>query len=74
MNVRAATEEDIDDIMEIISQAKSRMRLSGSEQWRGDYPARENIVADISASAGYVMTDSDGTIAYFSISLEGVVG
>lgn len=71
MNTRAANVDDLDEIMEIISQAKAQMRRLGSEQWADDYPSRSHIAQDITDGHGYVMTDDRGIIAYMALSFDG---
>ncbi len=71
MNTRPAKASDLNDIMEIISQAKAQMRRLGSGQWGDDYPSREHIADDITREYGYVMTDEAGVIAYMGISFDG---
>ena len=71
MRTRAATVDDIGQIMEIISQAKAQMRRLGSGQWTDDYPSHQHIAKDISDGHGYVMTDDDGVVAYMAISFDG---
>lgn len=71
MRTRAATVDDIGQIMEIISQAKAQMRRLGSGQWTDNYPSHQHIAKDISDGHGYVMTDDDGVVAYMAISFDG---
>ena len=44
MNIRLATDKDIDTILETFECAKKYMRASGnSSQWNGSYPDRGQI-------------------------------
>lgn len=69
MNVRLASNPDLDAIMSVISDAKAKMRRSGNmHQWVGGYPSSDDILADISAGCGYVCLDDCGRVAgYFAM-------
>lgn len=51
--IRLAKEEDLDQIMEIIDDAKAFMRLTGSKQWQGGYPNRNVLEKDIQTKTLY---------------------
>lgn len=73
-SLRKARKEDVERIMEIMSQAKAQMACEGSRQWDESYPAPENILADIEAGVGYVLCESAvpaTVVAYGAIVLTG---
>ena len=50
MNIRLATDKDIDTILETFECAKKYMRASGnSRQWNGSYPDRGLMLSEIAA-------------------------
>ena len=60
---------DITILMDIFEQAKHIMRKDGNMlQWRGNYPSREIVIADIEQGNSYVCTDDTeeiiGTFAF----------
>ena len=70
MNVRAATVEDIDVIMEVFDAAKLFMRKTGNDkQWVDGYPSVELILNNI-RNEGFYVCLSDGRVAgvfYFKV-------
>lgn len=55
MNFREAKKEDIESILEVISQAKEYMKRNNSTQWNENYPNKETIINDIENNIGYVL-------------------
>lgn len=48
MKIRKASEQDLDQIMQIYEKAKAFMHANGNkEQWGDDYPSRELIERDL---------------------------
>lgn len=48
MKIRKASEQDLDQIMQIYEKAKAFMHANGNkEQWGDDYPSRELIEQDL---------------------------
>ena len=68
---RKAATADVEQIWQIILQAKERMRLRGTLQWQDGYPAIENIINDIEKEYGYVLCDDDNVIAYAAVVFDG---
>ncbi len=67
--VRHATESDIDNIMQMISDSREIMRQNGNEkQWVNGYPSRETIMKDIAEENGYMVyrnkTDEQRSTTY----------
>ncbi|MCM1355682.1 MAG: GNAT family N-acetyltransferase [Staphylococcus sp.] len=70
--LRRAIREDLGRIMEIMGHAKAQMAREGSRQWDESYPAPENILTDIAAGNGYVLTGPDDIpVAYGAIIFKG---
>ena len=67
MQIRKATYEDLEKMMEIFEKAKAIMRSCGNlQQWNNGYPAPEIVKADIDNGNCYVLCDKDeiiGTMA-----------
>lgn len=55
MYFKKAKLENIDDILEIINQAKENLKKKGLSQWQGDYPNKSTIEEDIKKEIGYVL-------------------
>lgn len=67
LTFRNATEDDLDEIMNIYSDAKDFMRASGNmDQWTNGYPQRELTESSINNADLYVCCDvSDILCVYF---------
>ncbi|MDD6078155.1 MAG: GNAT family N-acetyltransferase, partial [Clostridiales bacterium] len=59
---RAAAEDDLAAILEIVRQAKNYLRRHRVDQWQGEYPAEAVFRADIARGECYVL-DYDGEVA-----------
>ncbi|HIW98488.1 MAG TPA: GNAT family N-acetyltransferase [Candidatus Tidjanibacter gallistercoris] len=58
--IRPARPEDLDRIMELLSDAVAFMHASGNPlQWGEGYPGRERIAADIAGGYSYAAVDAD---------------
>lgn len=69
IKIRKTQPTDITILMDIFEQAKHIMRKDGNMlQWRGNYPSREIVIADIEQGNSYVCTDDTeeiiGTFAF----------
>ena len=66
------TMEEIDAIIRIVSDARSRIGSLGIDQWQCGYPSRDVIAEDIFAGRSYVARDDDGSIcAVFTVIFDG---
>ena len=64
MNIRLATDKDIDTILETFECAKKYMRASGnSRQWNGSYPDRGLMLSEIAAGHCHVVETGEGLLA-----------
>lgn len=52
--IRKATENDLLGIMNVINEAKDRIRKTGSPQWQNGYPNEQAFLNDISKNALFV--------------------
>ncbi len=68
---RQAALSELSRIVEIIDQAKERMRLRGSVQWLGPYPGREDIARDLARGYGYVLCCDNQIAAYGAVVFDG---
>lgn len=57
MKVRAAQIHDLDQIMIIIHQAQSDLKMMNVDQWQNGYPNEKVILKDIMAKKAYVLYD-----------------
>lgn len=65
--IRKATQKDIDRIMDIIERSVAIMRSSGNIQWNSEYPARGDILHDISEKTLYVYEDDISILGFICI-------
>lgn len=65
--VRPASAQELPQIMEVLSAAKTIMRSDGNmNQWTGDYPSEEIVLSDISRGHGFVVEDGSKVVGYFA--------
>lgn len=61
MEVRKATYDDVERLMEVFEAAKGIMRGSGNlRQWEGSYPTRDIVRRDIDDGNCFVICEDDG--------------
>ena len=63
MLVRVAEINEIDRIMEIISDGREALAALGIDQWQGGYPDRAAIEGDLSRGESFVAVLPDGSLA-----------
>ena len=63
MKIERSNIKNIDTIMQILSDARTRIGRLGIDQWQYGYPSRDVITEDIRAGRSYVAKDEDGSIA-----------
>jgi RimJ/RimL family protein N-acetyltransferase len=71
MEFRKAVEEDIKDIMNIITQAQAYFKEMGINQWQNNYPNVEVISNDIANKNSYVFIKDNRIVATAMISFDG---
>lgn len=58
-SIRLAKNDDLAQIMQIINQAKTRLKAAGSPQWQGNYPNEDSFIQDIAKHWSYVLIVED---------------
>ena len=72
MTFEKTTIAEIDAIIGIVSDARSRIGRLGIDQWQYCYPSREVIAEDIRAGRSFVARDDDGSLcAVFTVIFDG---
>lgn len=67
MNIRLATPQDLNTVLENIEEAKKLMRkLGNTKQWGYNYPAIEKIVQDIESGECFIGEVDGRVVASFS--------
>lgn len=69
--IRKATTDDLESILEIVSDAQQSLKNRGVDQWQNGYPNRESILSDISKDIGFVVLCHDAIAAYAAIIING---
>lgn len=65
---RAAREEDIPAILDIVAQARALLKRRGVDQWQGDYPNEAAFRFDIDRGECFVVSHGGETAAFFTLS------
>ncbi len=67
MQIREATLNDLEQIEQIYSHARSYMRLNGNmNQWIGGYPQRDLLESDIAQHHLFVVEENEELLAVFA--------
>lgn len=66
MAIRKANLNDLDIIMNMISNGREHIQEYNIKQWVNGYPSKELITEDINANRGYVLLDENETVGYFA--------
>lgn len=61
MNIRKATESDLEALMPIFEEARGTIAALGIDQWQDGYPSREIIHEDVVRERSY-LAEEDGTV------------
>lgn len=59
--------EDIDRMMEIVTDGQELLRSQGIDQWQKGYPNRELLISDVQEGIGYVVTDDERVVAMCAV-------
>ena len=70
VDCRPAVEDDIENILLTVRQARNYLKKHRVDQWQGDYPSRENLLRDIRAGVCHVMTYGGRFAGFFVLSAE----
>jgi len=65
---REAGEEDLGEIMRIVSQARKSLRKHRVDQWQGEYPREEDFLRDIARGECFVILHGEEIAAFFTLS------
>ena len=66
MEIRKATEEELDDILEIYARARKFMAQNGnSTQWGNTYPPVERVKQDITEGKCHICVENDRILCAF---------
>lgn len=57
MRIRKSTENDVHDMMKLISQAQHYFKENNIDQWQNGYPNEDVILQDIKLQSSYVLED-----------------
>ena len=71
LRFRKGNENDLERIMELVSDAQGWFAKHGIDQWQDGYPTRELISSDISYSNNYVVELNGVATATFVVSFDG---
>lgn len=55
LSIRLTKLADLPEVMQIINQAKARLKAAGSPQWQGGYPNEDSFKHDIAKNWSYVL-------------------
>lgn len=66
---RRAVISDIDDIMDIVSQAKKYLNSLGIDQWQNQYPSPDDYMSDIEKSNCWIYTCKGETVGVITVSM-----
>lgn len=71
MEIRKAEMSDLDEMMQLFSEARQFMREHGNpDQWGTNYPSTEQIISDIERGCSYLCADEGRAAATFYFALE----
>ncbi len=73
MEFRKTQIEDVEEILEIIDDAKAYLKSKGIDQWQNGYPNKDVILEDIKLGYSYVLLDDNKVIATAAISFDGEI-
>lgn len=62
MKIEKSNIKDVDIIMQILSDARSRIGRLGIDQWQYGYPTRDIVIEDVNLHRSFIARDDDGSI------------
>lgn len=71
MKLRKSVNEDINNIMQIIDEAKEALKEQGIDQWQNGYPNDDVIRNDILNNDSYVFIKNNEIVATLAVSFDG---
>lgn len=68
ITVKQATCAQLHEVMDVIDQARTIMRVNGNEtQWINGYPSSQLILNDIKNNHGYIILNNNEIVGYFTL-------
>lgn len=67
MEHRYAAMNDLDEIMQLVEQARGFMKKNGLDQWQDEYPTRGHFEDDIKGGYCHLLTEDDKIAAVITI-------
>lgn len=67
MEIRLAFPNEVDEIMQVIEEAKKCLADAGSTQWQNGYPNTDTIIDDIISGQAYVALEEGELLAYAAV-------
>jgi len=67
VSYRAATEDDMEDILRIVSDAKAALKRHRVDQWQGEYPNAAAFIPDMERGECFVISHGDEIAAFFTL-------
>ena len=71
MNLRLSNEKDLNEIMNIINEAKKFLENNKVDQWQNGYPNKEVILNDINKNESYVIENNGEVVGTTALSFAG---
>lgn len=71
MRLRKSINEDVNNIMQIIDEAKEALKEQGIDQWQDGYPNADVIRNDILNNYSYVFIKNNEIVATLAVSFDG---
>ena len=71
MKIRKSVNEDINNIIQIIDEAKEALKEQGIDQWQNGYPNADVIRNDILNNDSYVFIKNNEIVATSAVSFDG---
>ena len=68
VSCRAASEEDLPDILRIVDEARVGLKKQRVDQWQGPYPDAEDFLPDIERGECFAVLHGDEIAAFFTLS------
>ena len=68
VSCRAATAEDVPEILRIVDDARAGLKKQKVDQWQGPYPAAEHFLFDIDRGECFVVLHGGEIAAFFTLS------
>lgn len=65
---RAATEDDLPEILKIVEEARAGLAKEKVDQWQGPYPNEKHFLFDISRGECFVLFHGEELAAFFTLS------